>query len=206
MCYSKNMENLNGYEYNKYSKKLNEYLKTVEDDKVDLQLCAKLREKANKLRKENSVKLFNYINNSKKVDLKKVDKLYKNGADLNFKFNNNLTLYMLAGIKAKLEVLDYLKLRDVDIFAKTNLGQDALMLTSFVTNDKHLQNLLGVSPSLNLEAVRLLKAHGLGMKLEYDLMGLSQNDYYLGETDPFTNTIEDKFIVPLIIKVNTLTY
>lgn len=199
------MENLKGYEYNKYSIKLNDYLKTVQDSKVNLELCAKLREKANKLRKETSIKLFNYINSSKKVDLKKVDKLYKMGADLNFKFNNDITLYMLAGIKAKPEVLDYLKLRNVDIFAKTNLGQDALMLTSFVTNNKNVQIALNVTSSENIKTVRLLREHGLGMKLEYDLMGLSQNDYYMGATDPFTNTIEDKFIVPLIIKENTLT-
>ena len=55
------MENLKGYEYNKYSIKLNDYLKTVENGEVNLELCAKLREKANKLRKEKSIKLFNYI-------------------------------------------------------------------------------------------------------------------------------------------------
>lgn len=199
------MENLKGYEYNKYSKKLNDYLETVEDGEVNLELCAKLREKANKLRKETSIKLFNYINSAKKVDLKKVDKLYKMGADLNFKFKNDLTLYMLAGIKAELEVLDYLKLRNVDIFAKTNLGQDALMLTSFVTNNKDVQIALNVTSSENIKTVRLLREHGLGMKLEYDLMGLSQNDYYMGETDPFTLTIEDKFIVPILNEEETLS-
>ena len=198
------MENLKGYEYNKYSIKLNDYLKTVENGEVNLELCAKLREKANKLRKETSVKLFNYINNAKKVDLKKVDKLYKMGADLNYKFKNDLTLYMLAGIKAELEVLDYLKLRNVDIYAKTNLGQDALMLTSFVTNNKDIQYALDITSGDNIKAVRLLREHGLGVKLEYDLMGLSQNDYYMGETDPYTITIEDRFIVPILNEEETL--
>lgn len=199
------MENLKGYEYNKYSIKLNDYLKTVENGEVNLELCAKLREKANKLRKEKSIKLFNYINNAKKVDLKKIDKLYKMGADLNYKFKNDLTLYMLAGIKAELEVLDYLKLRNVDIYAKTNLGQDALMLTSFVTNNKDIQYALDITSGDNIKAVRLLREHGLGMKLEYDLMGLSQNDYYMGETDPYTITIEDRFIVPILNEEETLS-
>ena len=199
------MENLKGYEYNKYSIKLNDYLKTVENGEVNLELCAKLREKANKLRKEKSIKLFNYINNAKKVDLKKIDKLYKMGADLNYKFKNDLTLYMLAGIKAELEVLDYLKLRNVDIYAKTNLGQDALMLTSFVTNNKDIQYALDITSGDNIKAVRLLREHGLGVKLEYDLMGLSQNDYYMGETDPYTITIEDRFIVPILKEEETLS-
>lgn len=199
------MENLKGYEYNKYSIKLNDYLKTVENGEVNLELCAKLREKANKLRKETSIKLFNYINNAKKVDLKKIDKLYKMGADLNYKFKNDLTLYMLAGIKAELEVLDYLKLRNVDIYAKTNLGQDALMLTSFVTNNKDIQYALDITSGDNIKAVRLLREHGLGVKLEYDLMGLSQNDYYMGETDPYTITIEDRFIVPILNEEETLS-
>ncbi len=199
------MENLKGYEYNKYSIKLNDYLKTVENGEVNLELCAKLREKANKLRKEKSIKLFNYINNAKKVDLKKIDKLYKMGADLNYKFKNDLTLYMLAGIKAELEVLDYLKLRNVDIYAKTNLGQDALMLTSFVTNNKDIQYALDITSGDNIKAVRLLREHGLGVKLEYDLMGLSQNDYYMGETDPYTITIEDRFIVPILNEEETLS-
>ena len=199
------MENLKGYEYNKYSIKLNDYLKTVENGEVNLELCAKLREKANKLRKEKSIKLFNYINNAKKVDLKKIDKLYKMGADLNYKFKNDLTLYMLAGIKAELEVLDYLKLRNVDIYAKTNLGQDALMLTSFVTNNKDIQYALDITSGDNIKAVRLLREHGLGVKLEYDLMGLSQNDYYMGETGPYTITIEDRFIVPILNEEETLS-
>ena len=90
---------------------------------------------------------------------------------------------MLAALNCQLDVLDILKEEGADIEAKTCYGQDALMLANLL---KH--NSYGENKRNYLQVIKKLQNHGLGLKMEVDNVGLTRDNYYLGNTDPFTAT------------------
>ena len=174
------------YKKNKYELKLQEYLMSFNDrksDLIDMKYCAKLRRKAEELTCKKNYELYKLINSSKKANINRVKYLIDTGADVNARFEDNLTFYMLAALNAQLEVLDVLKEEGADVEAKTNYGQDALMLANLIKHDS-----FGENKRTYLHVVRKLQSHGLGLKMEVDYVGLTRDDYYLGNTDPFTTT------------------
>lgn len=170
--------------YNKYQVKLEKYIsdKKLNNGVVYLKYCANLKMKADELERKKSLALYNYVNRIGKVDLKKVTSLIESGANINAKFQDGVTLYMIAALNCQIEVLDLLKNQGADIYAKTTFGQDALMLANLM---KHTSNYS--AKRVYLEVIRTLQNHGLGKSLEVDNVGLTRDDYYLGNTDPFTN-------------------
>ena len=174
------------YKKNKYELKLQEYLMSFNENKsgvINMKYCAKLRKKAEELTRKKNFELYKLINSSRKADVKKVKDLINTGADVNCRFEDNLTFYMLATLNAQLDVLDALKEEGADVEAKTSYGQDALMLANLLK-----ANTFGEDKRTYLHVVRKLQSHGLGLKMEVDNVGLTRDDYYLGNTDPFTTT------------------
>ncbi|MGN1208295.1 MAG: hypothetical protein ACI4TI_02400, partial [Christensenellales bacterium] len=86
-------------------------------------------------------------------------------------------------MNAQIEVLDYLKEAGAIIQAKNIYGQDALMLVLLIKN-----NTYGELKTKYLQVQKKLQSHGLGLTMEVDNVGLTRDDYYLGNTDPFTET------------------
>ncbi len=167
--------------FNKYEKKLKDYLEDSEGAFVDLQYCAKLREKSKEFKRQKSLKLYKVINTTKNVDIKKVEDLIASGADVNCRFRDDITLYMLAAINRQVEVLEVLKRSDADVLAKNMYGQDALMLANLMKNTVDFE-----TKKKYLPVLRTLQSHGLGVTKEFDNAGISRDDYYLGNTDPYT--------------------
>ena len=198
------MERLKGYEYNKYAIKLENYLNSVSESDVDLSYCANLREKANKLRKNLSEKLYNYINTTKVISLDKIELLHKSGADLNYKFDSGFTLYMVAGLNAQVNALCYLFQNGANTLKQNDFGQDALMLVGFINNYKNnfTKNYRKIK---YLPIINLIKSQGFENSMNYDNSGLTYKDYYLGETEPFTKTYINKIAKSLNINENLLT-
>ena len=192
------MKKLKGYEYNKYSKKLEDYIASLNDgEAVDLKICAKYREKANKLRKEKSFKLYNYINTTKEISLDTIEKLIYSGADVNYKFNFGISVFMLAVLNGQLNCLWVLKQNGSDVNGKNAFGQDALMLAGFMNSFKDYFG-KNYSKTKYLPIIKFLK-EDLSDDLVRDNAGLSQEDYLSGHIENFPK--EYLKLVEKILKV-----
>lgn len=173
---------------NKYIQKLQKYINDAKEKNgvIKMSHCAKLRKKAEELETEKNLELFHLINTSKNVNLKKVEYLLETGANVNAKFKDGLTPYMLASLNAQLEVLDLLKQEGANIEARTNFGQNALMFACLIRDNYDV-----AVKRKYLKVVKKLMEHGVGNNMHVDNVGLTRDDYLLGNTDPFTKTYLD---------------
>ncbi len=171
---------------NKYEKKLKKYLQNKDENGglLNLKYCAYLKIKSDELERDKSYALYKLINTTKAVNLNKVKALVESGANIDSKFEDGVTLYMVAALNCQMDVLDYLNEIGANIKAKTIYGQDALMLVVLMKNNA----LSGEAKSKYLEVQKKLQSHGFGLTMEVDNVGLTRDDYYLGNTDPFTET------------------
>ncbi len=167
---------------NKYEDKLNEYLKKQKNEVIDLEKCAKLKMKASNLKKQKSEKLYKLLNTTQKIDFSKALKLIKTGADVNFKFKDKITLYMLSALNGQVDALEFLKHYGANVNEKNCYGQNALMLALLMRNQGNLKvNIKYTS------VIVTLKKHNINLD-EKDVAGLSVQDYNQGKTEPFTKT------------------
>lgn len=167
---------------NKYEDKLKKYLKDQSNEMVDLGKCAKLKMKASNLKKQLSEKLYKLFNTTKKIDFSKAIKLIRSGADVNYKFRDGITLYMLSALNAQIDALEFLKHYGAKINVKNCYGQNALMLSMLIRNQGDLKVNLKYS-----KVIIVLKKHGVNLQ-EKDASGISTEDYNQGKTAPFTKT------------------
>ena len=181
---------MKGFENNKYSKKI-EYL--ISQNVTNERLFAQLRFKANNLRKKKSLKLMELICTPKLIiddkTFKRLNKLILTGADVNYSTLKGLTPFILASINGQILVAEFLKEKGADVFQKTKEGQNALMLTSFVSQMSRAGGELSTThrdvryPRM----IRQLRIYGLDANMHCDFLGITLNDYYMGNFEPFTN-------------------
>lgn len=167
---------------NKFEEKLKEYIKSCKDDTIDMEKCAKLKMKASKLTKKSSEKLYSLLNTTKKLDFKKIIKVLNSGADVNFKFKDGITVYMLSALNGHVDALELLKNYGANVNAKNCYGQNALMLVLLMKKVGDLKVDLKYT-----SVIIKLKAQGVSLE-EKDKAGFSVDDYIQGKTEPFTKT------------------
>lgn len=185
---------MKNFENNKYLVELDKYIQNTEENKINLKKCAELRKKANNLRKSVSLKLLQYISTFDNIDLKIVEKYIKNGADVNYKFVDDMTLYMFAGMYKHIELLDFLKENGAEVLAVNKYSQNALMLAVFINTNRYDSDFYFIPHGHYLDVIRKMRSHGLDACDNYDFLGTSLNDYYLGNTEPYTKTIKNEII------------
>lgn len=179
---------MKGFENNKYSKKIEFYIsQNVQNDK----LFAHLRYKANNLRKKKSLKLMKLICTPELIIddkiFKRLNKLIETGADVNYSTLKGLTPFILASINGQVLVAAFLKEKGADVLQKTKEGQNALMLTSFVSQMSRSGELRKYKDVKYMPMIRQLRTYGLDKNMHCDFLGNTLNDYYMGNFEPFTN-------------------
>lgn len=180
---------MKGYENNKYSKKIESL---VSQNVSDERLYSRLRYKANNLRKKKSLKLMELICTPELIIddkiFKRLNKLIETGADVNYSTLKGLTPFMLASINGQIVVANFLKEKGADVFQKTKEGQNALMLTSFVSQMSRAGGELYTHRDVSYpRMIRQLRVYGLDANMHCDFLGITLNDYYMGNFEPFTN-------------------
>lgn len=188
---------MKSFENNIYAQKLEEYLNNTDKNHHDKKYYQQLVVKANRLRNKKSLELIKFLNTTKKLPLEKacskIDKLLRDGADINFTFNGyEITPYMIASLNGHYELLDYLKERGADVLKQNTLGQNALMLVLI----KRMTVSDIETKRIYLNTVKKLKEHKLDACLYTDTLGTTINDYYLSQFGKFTDfykNLLDKF-------------
>lgn len=177
---------MKGFENNKYAIKLEELLN---QGNANEKTISKLRIKANKLRRKKSLELIKFINKPEKIESSKdflvIQNLILSGADIEYTTLEGYTPFMISAINGQIKVAMFLEEKGVDVFKMTKEGQNALMLTLLVS---HLVREGEIKSHKNVKfmpMVRYLQSCGLNKNMHCDFLGLTLNDYYLGNFKPF---------------------
>jgi len=184
---------MKGFENNKYAKKIDFLVsQNVDNDR----LFAHLRYKANMLRKKKSLELMKLICTPILIEnertLKRINKLINTGADVNYTTLEGISPFILASLNGQIYVAEFLKEKGANIMHKTKEGQNALMLTVYISQMARSGEFKSHRNVKYMPMIRKLREYGLADNMHCDFLGLTLNNYYMGEIAPYQNHLMDE--------------